>query len=697
MKKVIHLIDPSHDTETHGLGSDIIPYQLGLIATYTLKNYGDDVEFEIFKFLDDYEKAYRTQKPWLVAISNYFWNEKLGSTILSKLKSIDPDVITVAGGPNYPDENEKQIDWLKKRPEVDFYVYKDGEVPFNELVGNLLQGKSVEAVKKLCIPSVHGIIGDEIFKGPTAQRLRDLTAIPSPYTAGLLDKFFDGRLVPMIQTNRGCPFTCTFCVEGTRYYQKVYRTSFERKKEEVDYISSHVHPNTQLLRISDSNFGMFAEDVEFCEYLGGVRNETGFPKFVYCSAGKNKQERILKCNDLLGGAMRLTASVQSFDEEVLSNVKRSNISVDSLMALADQVADTLTYSYSETMLGIPGDSLAATEATFDKLMSAGIGTIIQHQSVLLEGTEMASVPSINEYEIKSMFRPPQRSFGVYDFLDDKFHSMEIEEIIVESRTMPFDDYLKCRQLFFCAILFYNDRIFGEIHALLRILGLSTFAWVKLLNDNVEAFAPEIRQVFEEFIQATKDELWDSREDLIEDFKNDTEKYLTGDAGFNLSYKYKKKAILDNFEHLHAEAFKYLERYLAESEVDCEEAFEAIRLYSYHSKYHLLDNSYQKTEKLPYDIPRMITDLKLVREGGTLEDLRYDVVLKFSHSEEQKSVIDKLYEFYGKHEGGLTYLLARYPLKRLYREVEVLESGDVSRTSFVEKDPVKADEFISAIT
>lgn len=32
---------------------------------------------------------------------------------------------------------------------------------------------------------------------------------------GLMDPFFDGRLAPIIRTNRCCPFTCTFCHDGS--------------------------------------------------------------------------------------------------------------------------------------------------------------------------------------------------------------------------------------------------------------------------------------------------------------------------------------------------------------------------------------------------------------------------------------------------------------------------------------------------
>jgi len=40
------------------------------------------------------------------------------------------------------------VKWLEERPKVDFYIYRDGEIPFSRLVGTLLTGLGVAKVKK---------------------------------------------------------------------------------------------------------------------------------------------------------------------------------------------------------------------------------------------------------------------------------------------------------------------------------------------------------------------------------------------------------------------------------------------------------------------------------------------------------------------------------------------------------------------
>ena len=63
------------------------------------------------------------------------------------------------------------------------------------------------------------------------------------------------RLTPMVQTNRGCPFTCTFCVDGVDAVQKVNQFSMERVKNELNYIGQNVTENVHTLHFSDLNFG----------------------------------------------------------------------------------------------------------------------------------------------------------------------------------------------------------------------------------------------------------------------------------------------------------------------------------------------------------------------------------------------------------------------------------------------------------
>ena len=560
---------------------------------------------------------------------------------------------------------------------LDVYIYKDGEVPFATLVKFLLEHGSLHEAQTAKLPSCHALVDGQPFFGDTARRIRDLSTLASPYLTGLMDKFFDQRLVPVVQTNRGCPFTCNFCTEGGTYYTKVYKTTLDRKIAEVSYIAERVK-HTRTLRITDSNFGMFEEDQDFCRYLGDTQARTGYPEYIMCSTGKNRKDRVLKCNELLNHAMRLTVSVQSLDPAVLEGSKRDNISIEALTYVSDETSETDTHAYSELILALPNDSVAAHETSIDGLMKIGIGNITQHQLALIHGTELKSRETLDRYGYRSRFRPIQRCVDRHRFLDEEFASVEIEEIAVETHSLSFADYLAMRQLYLTVGVFYNDRIFGEIHGLLRLLKLPTFEWIKLIHSDIPHLSPSVRGLYKGFIDDTVGELWETPEDLVRDLSEVADHYARGDVGGNIIYKYRAKSIIECFPEVHAEAFTHLRRYLKSKGLTAEttevvrelERFFALR------KLDLFDTSLDHVECFSYDVRRIIQDAAFAKKG-TLEALHYPVRLRISHTEKQRATIDRELKFYGDDIGGMTMLISRYPVKRFWRSVAV--AGALSET------------------
>lgn len=666
MSKKIYLIDLTHEGKL-GIGSDTMPLQLGLIGAYCQKELGDEVEVEIFKYVSEFTEAVMKEPPFIIGASNYLWNLDLSYKFVQAARRLHPEIITIFGGPNYPDEKDEQIEWLSQYPDMDFYIFRDGEIPFANLVRRLIDNPDIDAVKQECLSSVHAIHDGQAYFGETEPRLKDLSQIPSAYASGLMEKFFDHPLVPPIQTNRGCPFTCTFCTEGSSYYTKVNMSSLERIEQDIDYIAARIK-HTKILRITDSNFGMYAQDIQIAEMIAEKQRTIGYPEYITCSAGKNKKERILKCNEILGGAMRLTASVQSLSSTVLENVKRKNISVDNLFALSDQVSDTDTHSYSELILALPGDSLEANEQSLDGLMAAGISNITQHQLALIYGTELNSRATREKYGLKEMFRPIQRCAGSYTFGDEKIPAVEIEGICVANNTLSFDDYIECRKMYLTVGLFYNDRVFGEIHALLRILGISTFGWIKLIHQNIGKLDANIRTLYQGFVDETLGELWGSREKLISDVEQNIELYDRGDAGGNIIYKYRAKSFAEHFEKLHNTAFQYLREYLAAEGVACEDAVNDIEKLSRYRKFDLFNISPVWEDTFNYDVLKLISDASFARQGGALEELRGPIQLRVAHSSNQQQAIPRDVENYGNTIAGLTMLLSRLPIKKFYRTV-----------------------------
>ena len=173
----------------------------------------------------------------IIGFSNYSWTCNLGQEYARRIKERFPEVVVVFGGPNYGTSVEEHLDFWTRYPYVDFYVMKEGENATVALVEALERhGLDAEALKRSGerVPSCHFMLDGELIEPPLLPRIKDLTDLPSPYLAGMMDKFFDDVLIPMTYTTRGCPFKCTFCTEGTDYYNRVAKRA--TLEEDLDYI-----------------------------------------------------------------------------------------------------------------------------------------------------------------------------------------------------------------------------------------------------------------------------------------------------------------------------------------------------------------------------------------------------------------------------------------------------------------------------
>ena len=293
----IYLGDLTYDTVT--ISAESLPLNIGYVATYCKKQFGDNVEISLFKYIKDLDRVIRESPPDILGLSNYVWGKNVSYEMLDMMSEIDPYVLNVWGGPNFPLDFPSQEKFMKKYPKVDIYVPIDGEVGFANIVGQALKANSKKEIKqKVLSKPIDGCVsrgtdGKLQYTIPVI-RIKKLDEIPSPYTTGILDKFFDGKLTPMMQTNRGCPFHCTFCADGKDEVNQVNSFSTERVKEELDYIVKHKHENTRNLIFSDLNFGMYPRDQETAKYLYDMQLKHNYPDFLYLSTGKNQKEKVIK-------------------------------------------------------------------------------------------------------------------------------------------------------------------------------------------------------------------------------------------------------------------------------------------------------------------------------------------------------------------------------------------------------------------
>lgn len=668
----VWLADLTYTQQT--IASDVIPAAIGMLAEYAAQEVPDITEIRLFKYPEDLSDAFASARPDVVGFSSYVWNGSLSLAFAREIKADHPDLPIVFGGPNFPMVPDEQDAALRSMPWVDYWVTKEAERGFAQLLQALIDADFDKRalrddVANLCWLDDRG----RLRVSARTERMLNLEAIPSPYLSGRLEAFFDGRLLPVIQTARGCPFACAFCTEGQLYWNKVKRKTAETIRDEIVYIAEMLarlptDKRRSDLLVADSNFGMFAEDLDTCRVIAEVQDRYDYPRYINVATGKNKKERVLEAAKLVRGAMKLAGSVQSLDSDVQKNMKRSNISADQIMDMAMRSSEIGANTYSEVILALPGDSRRAHFETLRTLVDAGFNTISMYQLMILVGTEFGSEEVKRKYEMQLRYRVVPRCFGTYRFNGRTVNAAEIEEICVSNNTLPYEDYLACRKMNLIVNVFYNDGVFSEIIKLLKLLGLSPWGWIERIyatGDDAE-FADLNRQ----FLDETRGELWDSREALEAFIQRDgvTDRFIAGEFGSNLIFKYKALSLTKYFASACRVATQTIRADLTEKLPDRPEIAdlaEDIITYKRMQVEGVFEDEEPRRAALRFDVPGLAD----VGDDGDLDALALPAprTLTFVHSEDQRRSIDGYVGIFGNDVRGLSRILSRVYLKQLFRQ------------------------------
>lgn len=668
----IYLGDLTYDTVS--LSVDGFPLNIGYIASYCRNRFGSRVNISLFKYIRDLEQAIHDKPPDILGLSNYAWNRRIGREMFRIVKKQNKDILTVWGGPNFPVDLPSQEKFMQEYQEMDVYVPLDGEVGFSNIVesalkadfANQIRQKVLEKPRDGCI--IRGRDNKLQFTIPTI-RFKHLDEIPSPYLTGLMDGFFDGKLNPMLQTNRGCPFSCTFCVDGNDEVNIVNQFSKERVTSEVNYFGMHVPENTQSLIISDLNFGMMPRDVQTCNAIAEIQKKYNYPKNIVASTGKNAKEKIIEAVKSLHGALFLWMSVQSMDEQILTNIKRDNISVDQMLALAPSIKKASLHTSSEVILGLPGETYDSHVNSLRTLIKAKIDRIVVYTCMMLDGSEMNIPAERKKWQLETKYRVLPRDFVK---LSNGKLVLEIEEVVIASNSLSFEEYVKCRML---AFSIYVTKIDVVYDALIKFLQQQNIDVFELLNRTVSNLnnAPEnIRRIFSDFKKSTVNELWDSPEDIESHYQDEHEyqKLLNGEDGINVIQYYYARVVAEFMGEWTEYVLKIAHDLLRESHnfnEGKESQFSEIGNFCRGISRNVLDES--SINLIPeflfnYDFIKWVNDSNDI----SLESFRlpHPAKIQFKLTDEQYKLVQEQLKVFGDTPVGRAQVVKRTSVQMLWR-------------------------------
>lgn len=667
-KHEIWISDLTH-TAT-GINAFTFPLGASYVYAYAKQELGKDFNFKLFKFPSDLNRELTKNSPKMLCFSSYSWNVELSCKFAFLAKQRDPNVVTVFGGPNFPTDISEKINFIKKHPEIDFIIELEGELGFVDLVRKLsdynfnVSNLNKDGKKIINTCYLHD---NKLISGPI-DRIKDINIIPSPYLTGALDNFFTLPLLPLLETTRGCPFSCTFCADGLAIKNKVRRYDSERTKDEIHYLAKRVK-NISELNITDLNFGMYKQDIVTANVIADIQNKYNYPTILSSTVGKNMPERIIQVAKILKG-WTMGASIQSTDHSVLKAIKRSNISKAAYKKLINfGNSQKGNKTHIELILALPGDTKEKHIESLRFGIDNDVKHLRMHQAILLPGTEMASMAVREKYGLTTKFRIRPGCVGNYPILDKSYAVAEIEEIIVGSNTMTHDDYVNCRVMNLIIQTFFNNFLFEEIFAMLKAIGISPLDCLIYLKNQEKLHTKKIKKIFADFVKETNN-LFDTWEEANTYMHSPgiVEKYNKGEIGNN-ELLFFSALLVNDFEEICNLMFESVEESLKEKNLMTDEIgnyLSELKRFMFMTKKDLLaDTQSIKTANFNYDF-QTIQRAEYKVNPNSIPASKNPIKFDFYHDKDQQKLISNQLRLYADSSMGLGRMYHQTNLKKFFR-------------------------------
>lgn len=440
-------------------GSTYLPLVSGLLRAHaeTSATVRDVYAFAPYLFhlgpLDEILDQY--QEPSVAAFSLSMWNEQLSLRVARTVKERFPDCLIVFGGAQVPHDAR---DYMVEHAFIDVAVRGEGEETFTEILERFANGETFEGIAGTTWRSGDG---DLKFNPKERPFNRDLDAYPSPYLNGLFDDLMATRrdltFQAIIETNRGCPFKCTFCYWGKGGLSRKYRYhSLERVKAEIEWMGQQ---GIRYVFNADSNFGMHRRDMEIAEYLVETKKRYGAPEKFRTCYGKNTDEKIyaigslFRANDMEKG---ITISYQSYDDIVQKNIKRDNIKLSSAEELQRKFNEQDIPIYTELILGLPGETPATWYNGVDRILESGLkNQLFIYICQVFPNTDLGDPAYQERFGVKTQRIEINEIHGS---LRDPSWVPEYEHIVIQTKSMSTEEWRRMLMFSWFTMVFHSLKV-----------------------------------------------------------------------------------------------------------------------------------------------------------------------------------------------------------------------------------------------
>ena len=492
-------------------GQRYLPYSVGCLQAYAEKKLRDRAQFDfllpVYKRMNPHEAVKPLVGADIVFFSLYVWNEQMSYAIARLLKKNNPNVIIAVGGPQIPRHMPTAPGlvehYLQKNCFIDMAVHGEGEQPFVAILENILGDWKQ-------IPSISYLSADgALVRTLKADRLprEEIWCAPSPYLEGVFNPLMKAnpneKWMVLWETDRGCPYSCTFCGWGGLVQQKVYQFSAERVCRELEWIAER---KIEFVFCANANFAIFDRDVQIAQYAADMKKKYGYPHVLSVQNAKNAAERVFQAQYLLAKAglnKGVTLAFQSRDPQTLQATRRSNISSEGFRELQARFMREGIETYSDMILALANE-------TYDSFSDGVSATIKDGQHNRIQFGNLSNLPDAEMYdplyrECYGMITQKNRIVTYHgSIFNPEWEVDEFEELIIATDSMPRDEWVRARTFAWMSAFLHFDKIFQiPLIVLSEHYGASYRELIEVFSECMSPEFPTMREVREFFCGISK--------------------------------------------------------------------------------------------------------------------------------------------------------------------------------------------------
>lgn len=350
------------------------------------------------------------EKPDVIGFSCYIWNIEETIPVISILKKIHPEVVIVLGGPEVTYDSDY---WLNRLPDVDIIVRGEGEQTFKKLLQTIESGEDWSNINGIAYRN-----GKEVIVKSDAAKF-PLNEVPSPF------RFKEdiselSKRISYVETSRGCPFTCQFCLSsiefGVRYFD------IERMKDELTFLMEN---GARTIKFLDRTFNINRKyALEMFDFI--IKNHLPGTVFQFEITADIMRPEVLEFinENAPEGLFRFEIGVQSTNDRTNELIKRKQ-NFNKLTRTVKMVKDGgKVVQHLDLIAGLPEENYNSFKQTFNDVF------ILRPEELQLGFLKMLRGTGL---------RIEAEQWN-YKYMDNAPYEM------LENNVLPFDDVIRIKQV-----------------------------------------------------------------------------------------------------------------------------------------------------------------------------------------------------------------------------------------------------------